>query len=66
MVDRLVICLIDKIHWNSIESQAKVHESSTKFLKSKDTLWNSMEIHRHSVEAVNGVRVKRVCVLRVF
>ena len=64
MIDWLVICLIDKIHLNSIESQAKVHESSTKFLKSTDTLWNSIEIHGHSVEAVNGVQVKRVCVLR--
>ena len=52
MVDLLVICLIDKIQWNSIELQAKVHESSIKFLKSTDTLWNSVEIYGHSGEAV--------------
>ena len=52
MVDWLVICLIDKIQWNSIELQAKVHERSIKSLKSMDTLWNSVEIYGHSVEAV--------------
>ena len=52
MVDWLVICLIDKIQWNSIELQAKVHESSIKTLKSTDTLWNSVEIYGHSVKAV--------------
>ena len=52
MVDWLVICLIDKIQWNSIELLAKEHESSIKFLKLTDTLQNSVEIYGHSVEAV--------------
>ena len=29
-----------------------MHESSIKFLKSTDTLWNSVEIYEHSMEAV--------------
>ena len=29
-----------------------MHESSIKFFKSTDTLWNSVEIYGHSVEAV--------------
>ena len=29
-----------------------MHESSIKFLKSTDTLWNSVEIYGHSMEAV--------------